>query len=110
MRYPMPDGGRRAYEAVPGGESALAFRYRVDLFWSRLTCNCVEGERILLVAHGGTISMLFHAFLELPVGSNVGLLTSDTGLHLWRIEGSRRTVLFANSPAHLAGDSAPTVA
>jgi 2,3-bisphosphoglycerate-dependent phosphoglycerate mutase len=57
---------------------------------------------VAIVAHGGTITILFRAFLRLPLDSDIWLASGDTGLHRWRIDPDRRAVLLANSTVHLA--------
>lgn len=99
--YPLPDGGRPPHERVPGGESLLEFRFRAEEVWSRLVAQHAESERLLIVAHGGIISMLFRSFARLPVGIDVWLHTGDTGMHLWRLDGTVRSILFANRLGHL---------
>jgi 2,3-bisphosphoglycerate-dependent phosphoglycerate mutase len=101
--YPLPEGGRLPHERVPGGESLLEFRFRAEEVWSRLVSHYANVGRLLIVAHGGMISMLFRAFARLPVGIEVWLHTGDTGMHLWRLDGEERSILFANRLAHLEG-------
>ncbi len=94
--YPLPPGGRPPHERVPGGESMLEFRLRAEEVWSRLTTKHADAGRLLIVAHGGMKSMLFRAFARLPVDTEVWLHTGDTGVHLWRVDGPKRSILFAN--------------
>lgn len=101
--YPLPEHGRPAHERVPGGESLLEFRFRAEEVWSRLTTQYADAGRLLIVVHGGMISMLFRAFARLPVGIEVRLHTGDTGMHLWRLDGNERSILFANRQGHLHG-------
>lgn len=100
-RYPEPIGGYKAHEPVPGGESDITFRARAEIVWSRLLSETVDGQRIAIVAHGGIISRLFQCFLNLPLQTDLRLVTSDTGIHLWRIEGANRYVVFANRSDHV---------
>ena len=99
--YPLPEGGRPPHERVPGGESMLEFRFRAEEVWSRLMSQYAGAGRLLIVAHGGMISMLFRAFARLPVGIEVWLHTGDTGMHLWRVAGKERSILFSNRQGHL---------
>jgi 2,3-bisphosphoglycerate-dependent phosphoglycerate mutase len=103
-RYPEPPGGYKPHEPVPDGECDLTFRVRAEMVWSRLVNSAAEGQRLGIVAHGGIISRLCHSFLNLPMQTNVRLVTGDTGLHLWRIESTQRSILFANRTDHLATD------
>jgi 2,3-bisphosphoglycerate-dependent phosphoglycerate mutase len=106
QRYPLPPGGRRPHECVSGGETELAFRARVEHLYSEIRHLDPPPSRIALVTHGGTITMLFRAFLELPMVADVWLSTSDTGVHRWLLEGRRRRVLCANDTAHLSDSMA----
>ncbi len=99
--YPLPEGGRLPHERLPGGESLLELRLRAGEVWSRLTSQHAGAGRLLIVTHGGMISMLFRAFARLPVGVEVKLHTGDTGMHLWRVDGVERSILFANRLGHL---------
>ncbi len=105
-RYPAPPGGRKAHEPVPDGECDITFRARAELLWSRLVDETPRGQRLAIVAHGGIINMLFRAFVNLPLDTPVRCVTGDTGIHLWRIEGSARYILFTNRADHLAGTDA----
>ena len=100
VKYPPPPGRRPLYVPVPGGESEIQFRARVEAAFHEILAAHPEG-RVAIIAHGGTISMLFRAFLRLPLDSDVWLATADTGMHRWRITPERRVVLLANSTAHL---------
>lgn len=100
-RYPEPEGGYLPHEPVPNGECDLTFRARAEMVWSRLVSSAAEGQRIGIVAHGGLISRLYQCFLNLPMQTEVRLVTGDTGLHLWRIEGRHRYILFTNRSDHL---------
>lgn len=102
-KYPPPPGGRRYHERIPEGESELEFRARVEAVWAELLHSVDPGRRVAVVAHGGTITMLFRAFLGLPLKSDVWLATADTGVHVWRVLPERRAVLLANSTMHLEG-------
>jgi 2,3-bisphosphoglycerate-dependent phosphoglycerate mutase len=53
------------------------------------------------------ISMLFRSFARLPVGIEVWLHTGDTGMHLWRLDGAQRSILFANRLGHLDAPGGP---
>ena len=99
--YPLQEGGRLPHEKVPGGESLLEFRFRAEEVWSRLVSQHAGAGRLLIVGHGGMISMLFRAFARLPVGIEVWLHTGDTGMHLWRLDDGVRSILFANRLGHL---------
>ena len=106
-RYPAPPGGRRVHEPVPGGECDITFRARAELLWSRLASETPHGQRLAIVAHGGIINMLFRAFVNFPLDTPTRCVTGDTSIHLWRLEGAARYILFTNRADHLAGTDAP---
>jgi alpha-ribazole phosphatase len=56
----------------PQGEAAADFSARVDAAWQRLTAD-TTGQRVLVVAHGGTVAMLLRGVLGMPIS------------HAWRI-------------------------
>lgn len=100
-RYPALANAPLPHEPVPDGESEIAFRARAEMLWSRLLVTLPPEGRHLLVAHGGIINRLFRAFLELPMHTGVRLITGDTGMHRWQIDGETRRVVFANASPHL---------
>ncbi len=101
-RFPVPEGGYKPHERVPGGESEIAFQARAELVWSGLMSTAVPGQRIAIVAHGGIITRLFRCFLQLPMSTQVRAGTGDTGIHLWRVFDDNRYVVFMNRADHLA--------
>jgi len=65
-KYPMPKGGRKYYHRIENGESMIEFRARAERFLSELLDSLNkygESKRVLIVAHGGSISMLFQSLL-----------------------------------------------
>lgn len=56
----------------PQGEPAADFSARVDAAWQRLIAGAA-GQRVLVVAHGGTVAMLLRGVLGMPIS------------HAWRI-------------------------
>jgi 2,3-bisphosphoglycerate-dependent phosphoglycerate mutase len=103
-KFPMPKGGRMPHDEFADSESYINFRARAEMFWSRLICKYGEKEgnlRICIVSHGGMINMLFRSFMKLPVNTDSWISTGDTGIHLWKVSGSERGILFLNSQEHL---------
>lgn len=49
----------------PGGERVSAFHTRVQEGWERW-CECLGGQRVLVVTHGGVIRMLVACVLDVP--------------------------------------------
>ena len=88
--------------ALYGQESALAFRYRAERALSKLISGRGEEETIACLSHGGMISQLIRSLLRLPQDSDARFLTGDTGIHEWRINGTERRMIFANSTAHIS--------
>lgn len=101
VKYPLPPGGRKPHEPVPGGETAIEFRMRAETVWSKILNTAEENQRIAIVSHGGMIAMLYRAFLRLPVDVQFSSSTGDTGIHLWRVNGAQRSLVFANYQEHL---------
>ncbi|GEN44433.1 histidine phosphatase family protein [Alkalibacillus haloalkaliphilus] len=98
-KYPLPKEGRKLHDELYDCESMINFRARVETFWSKLME--AEAERIVIVAHGGTINMLYQSFLNLPMDTNVALHTGDTGVHLWQVKDGKKIIKFSNSQVHL---------
>ena len=104
IRYPLPMVGRQPYDTFAETESEIQFRARAEGFLSKLLFvhrNQSDLRRICIVSHGGMINMLFHSLMNLPFRSEISLATGDTGIHLWRIDGSRKRIVFSNAQEHL---------
>lgn len=102
--FPLPAKGRRPYDTFANSESYIAFRARIEHFWSKFIDtydNESQFRRICIVTHGGMINMLFRVFLNLPMNTEVTLRTGDTGIHLWQVDGQKRSVIFSNKQEHL---------
>ncbi len=56
----------------PQGEPVADFSTRVEAAWQRLVADA-QGQRVLVVAHGGTIAMLLRGVLGMPLS------------HSWRV-------------------------
>lgn len=106
VRFPIPEGGRKPHDEFAESESYINFRARAEMFWSRFIHEYEKDEnisRICIVAHGGMINMLFRSFMMLPVNTDTYISTGDTGIHLWKINGSDRRIIFLNKQEHLLG-------
>lgn len=86
--------------AVYEQESALEFRYRAEYMLSKLISENGEDSTIAVVTHGGMINQLYRAFFRLPVDSEYGFKTGDTGIHEWIISKGSRIVVKANHIPH----------
>lgn len=102
VRYPEPEGGRKPHEAIEDGESELEFRFRAETVFSKILAESEGRKRIAIVSHGGMISNLLKAFLNLPAVANTYFLTGDTGMHLLKVNQNQKAVLFLNDCGHLA--------
>ena len=102
-RFPLSEGGRKDHDEFANSESYINFRARAEMFWSKFIHKYEKEEnaRICIVSHGGMINMLFRSFIMLPVNMNVSISTGDTGVHLWKINGSERRIVFLNKQEHL---------
>ena len=103
-KFPMPEGGRKPHDEFAQSESYINFRSRAETFWSKLIHKNNNEEintRICIVSHGGMINMLFRSFMMLPVNTDSWISTGDTGIHLWKITGNERRIMFLNKQEHL---------
>jgi 2,3-bisphosphoglycerate-dependent phosphoglycerate mutase len=102
IRFPEPEGGRKPHEPIEEGESELEFRFRAQTVFSKILAESAGRKRIAIVSHGGMISNLLRAFLNLPVSSDTHFPTGDTGIHLLQVNGGQKKVMFLNDCGHLA--------
>ncbi len=101
-KFPLPKEGRRPHDTFAETESYIQFRARAECFLSKLLANYETKERRLcLVSHGGFITMFFRSLLRLPLDTALSLHTNDTGIHLFRVEKDKRSIVFANYQEHL---------
>lgn len=98
--YPHPE---HHHVKLAGGESMLEFRLRIEAVVSRLMSEMKPGQRVAVVAHGGTISKMIQSFLGMPAKSDTYFHTDDTGVHLFEWNEHGPKVAFLNSTVHLAG-------
>lgn len=82
-------------------ESMIDFRTRAETVLSRIINENQKNSKIAIVSHGGMINMLFRSFLELPLNTNISIVSGDTGIHHWVINADNRRVLLTNSQIHL---------
>lgn len=104
QKYPIPEGGRKPHDEYANCESFINFRARAEMFWSKFLHkyeNDESKERICIVSHGGMINMLFRSFMRLPVNTDTWISCGDTGVHLLRIDSSKRGIIFINKQEHL---------
>lgn len=106
-RFPMPRNERKVYDPIPGGESVIDFRMRIEKIWTRFIdekYDVNEEKTICIVAHGGTISFLNQAILNLPIDNGIVFPTGDTGFHEWIFKGKDKIMLRMNCQEHLLKD------
>jgi 2,3-bisphosphoglycerate-dependent phosphoglycerate mutase len=89
------------HESVENGESAIEFRMRMEMIFSRILASSTNYQRIAIVAHGGVIHNLLHSYLKLPIYSDFGFYTGDTGIHLLEMNEKGRFVKFLNDTNHI---------
>ncbi|WP_350343269.1 histidine phosphatase family protein [Proteinivorax tanatarense] len=102
-KFPPPES-EKIYRALPNGESIIDFRARIEAFWHKFKDENLQPNRqktICIVAHGGTISMLYKTILELPINTHTKFPTADTGFHLLEITPKDIIILKANCLEHL---------
>ena len=100
VKYPLTKEGRPVHIPIEGGESALDLRYRAERILHQILHDYEGITRIAIVSHGGLISNLLSAFLQLPVGAFV-FPTGDTGIHMLEIRENQRVVRSLNRQDHL---------
>ncbi|QFT90391.1 Phosphoserine phosphatase 1 [Bacillus sp. THAF10] len=100
-KYPLPPGGRKPHEKIQNGESEIEFRMRTEMALSKILTESSAVVRIAIVSHGGTISKLLSAILQLPVHTNVHFSTGDTGVHTLRKNDEGIRIVSLNCTEHL---------
>lgn len=101
-KYPLVEN-LPIHAAVYEQESVLEFRFRADYMLSKVISETAPDATVAIVTHGGMVNQLYRSFLRLPVDSDIGFATGDTGIHEWRIEEKRRVIGKANMTAHTEG-------
>ncbi|MGG0176984.1 histidine phosphatase family protein [Gottfriedia acidiceleris] len=97
-KIPTP---KHPHECVENGESSIEFRMRIEMIFSRILASSTNLNRIAIVAHGGVIHNLIHSFLKMPIHSDFGFFTGDTGIHLLEINEKGRFIRFLNDTNHI---------
>ena len=102
-KFPLPKGGRKPHDEFAESESYINFRARAETFWSKFLHKYEnqEDKTICIVSHGGMINMLFRSLMMLPMNNDIVLNTGDTGVHLWRLNGNEKRIIFSNKQDHL---------
>lgn len=92
---------KKPHESYYGMESLLEFKFRAETTLSMIINEYPADKRIAIISHGKMINMLFRSFLNLPLNCDINIVTSDTGIHLWVIDGNKRIIKFLNSLIHM---------
>jgi len=103
-KYPIPKGGRKYFQRIFEGESLIDFRARAEEFTAELLDKYAiakEDRRIVIITHGGTINMIIHSFLNMPIKNNITVSSGDTGVHVLRIKREDRIIVSLNVNKHL---------
>jgi broad specificity phosphatase PhoE len=89
---------------APGGESWAEFYVRAGARLRRIAQDH-EGERVVVVCHGGIIGASFIALGDVPIrnGADLTHTTANTSLTEWRANGDAWRLVRYNDAAHLAG-------
>ncbi len=98
-----------------GGESYSELRARAQQALNALAARLDDGDRALVVTHGGVVASLAASFLGISRNARRRGLAgfANTGITTVRINGGHRQLAVLNDTAHLDGDAerlpAPTV-
>lgn len=76
----------------PQGEPVADFSARVEAAWQRLL-NEATGQRVLVIAHGGTIAMLLRCVLGMPLSHSWRVRMGYAGLARLRFDHTRHGLL-----------------
>ena len=83
-------------------ETEIQYRMRVENVLSKIITENEIDTTIAIVSHGGTIVQLFRAFFQLPINSNISIITGNTGICHLAYDGSNRKVYYTNKQEHLS--------
>ena len=86
---------------APGGESWTGFFERCVAAFERIA-STHEGERVVLVVHGGVIEQMMKLVTRCEPGERLGLLTEHCSITEVEFDGGRRRLLRYNDRAPLA--------
>jgi 2,3-bisphosphoglycerate-dependent phosphoglycerate mutase len=103
-KYPIPKGGRKYFQKIFEAESTIDFRARAEEFIAEILDKYDSDKndrKILIITHGGTINMIIHSFLNMPIKNNIRICSGDTGVHILRVKGNDRIIVSLNGNEHL---------
>lgn len=84
----------------PSGETFVEFQKRVTAIMERIT-DLHKGEKVAVVAHGGTIRVYLAYLLEMPLIENRKLLIHNTSFSHIKFYDNRMVLKLLNSIYHL---------
>jgi|GEM_PF-149281 len=99
-RFPLGPQGRLPHHTQAGTESFLSFRSRAEHFVSELKEKHQAEDKICIVAHGGSITMLLRALLNLPTQPSFAFALADTSIHKVIDVESTPRLFYMNSTEH----------
>lgn len=101
-KVPVPKGGWSLHEAVEGAESEIDFRFRIEKVLSYILKESKgkKHKKIVIVAHGGTISRILQSLFHMPIGK-FAFNTSNTGIHHLELKEEFTFIKYLNKSEHL---------
>lgn len=87
-------------KSIYGMESKLEFRNRAKLVLNKLKNENDDNDIVAVVTHGGMINQLYYELLKLPVINQTFFATSDTGIHIWKINDKDTYIICSNYSYH----------
>ena len=105
LRKDYPDLIKKWYDnpisvSPPGGETLNEFEKRVVDCFHEIINQC-QGEKIAIIAHGGTIRILLANLLEIPLNKNWQIEIHNTGLSIIKLIEKYPVIKLLNSTYHL---------
>jgi len=88
------------FAAAPAGETRLQMRQRVIRCMNEIIARH-EGQKVLIVTHGGPISQMVCDFLGVSARKQANMRLDNCSLSVIRISGEHRTLMLLNDVGHL---------
>ena len=104
QRFPGALAAWRAYplqSPLPGQERRDAFQQRVQSFLDDLRARHVDGTRVAVVTHGGTIGMMLASLIGLDIGKRFPFWFDNASLSRVDLSGGRVRLRLLNDTCHL---------
>jgi broad specificity phosphatase PhoE len=87
--------------AVPGEETLAHFQDRIQAFLDQLRTNHTAEQRIAIVAHGGTISMILATLIKLDIQRRTPFWFDNVSISKVDLSGSRPRIRLLNDTCHV---------